>query len=406
MNISKETSNHNFYAFLWHAGFLALAQNFMDVDTIIPSMLIESGGKSMHIGIMTAIMMGGSSFTQLFFAPYLSNKAFKKKFLLIGIYSRILSLYALGIILFYIHGANAKWIIWLIFLFITLFSVGGAFSNISYVDIFGKSIHENKRKVFFSTKQILAGLVVLLSAFLAKKILTSSSYPVNYALMFFAGATLLLIASGGFWQIKEKISSTFKIKGFPDFIRILKSELKQNNKLGYFLGFINTQGIIISFLPFVMLYAREELNAQTSDTGSFLLFKVFGLVSISMLVFFVSKRIKYNPLLYLNVILSVFIIIVTMYIRNGSDIMYVFILGGIAYSLYSITMNGLLLEVSGRENRALYTGFAGAGNILPAIFPLISGWIIYQFGFHFFFIAFLLIILISVFFIRKIDCRK
>jgi len=78
MTLPRNISNHNFYAFLWHAGFLAFAQNFMDVDTIIPAMLIESGGGAVHIGIMTAIMMGGSSFTQLFFAPYISNKSFKK----------------------------------------------------------------------------------------------------------------------------------------------------------------------------------------------------------------------------------------------------------------------------------------------------------------------------------------
>ena len=70
MTLPREISNHNFYSFLWHAGFLALAQSFMDVDTVIPSMLIDSGGKAIHIGVMTAIMMGGSSFTQLLFAPY------------------------------------------------------------------------------------------------------------------------------------------------------------------------------------------------------------------------------------------------------------------------------------------------------------------------------------------------
>jgi MFS family permease len=69
-------------------------------------------------------------------------------------------------------------------------------------------------------------------------------------------------------------------------------------------------------------------------------------------------------------------------------------------------MNGLLLEVSGRENRALYTGFAGAGNILPAIFPLTGGLIINWFGFRPFFMMFMLIILLSVYFIRKIDCKK
>jgi len=52
INLSKSVSKHNFYSFLMHAIFLALAMNFMDVDTIIPAMLIESGGSSMHIGCL------------------------------------------------------------------------------------------------------------------------------------------------------------------------------------------------------------------------------------------------------------------------------------------------------------------------------------------------------------------
>jgi len=406
MILSREISNHNFYAFLWHAGFLALAQNFMDVDTVIPAMLIESGGKAVHIGIMTAIMMGGSSFTQLFFAPYISNKIFKKSFLLMGINLRVLSLFALGFILFFLQGPQTKWVLWLIFLFITFFALGGAFSNISYTDILGKSVNENKRKLFFSTKQIIAGIVVLISAFMAKKLLTSTEYPINYAYMFFTGAALLLIASGGFWKIKEDIPSKLKINGFRDFIQTLRSELIRNKKLVYFLGFINTQGIIISFLPFVMLYAKETLNTQSQDTGNFLLYKVFGIVIISVMVFFASKKIKYNPLLYVNVILSLVVITITLFVGDKHTLRYIFILGGIIYSLYSITMNGLLLEVSDKENRALYTGFAGAGNILPAIFPLTGGLIINWLGFRPFFLLFMIMVLMSVYFIRKIDCKK
>jgi MFS family permease len=69
-------------------------------------------------------------------------------------------------------------------------------------------------------------------------------------------------------------------------------------------------------------------------------------------------------------------------------------------------MNGLLLEISRNENRALYTGFTGAGNILPAIFPLIGGVLISQFGYPIFFGFFMVIILLSAFFIFKINCEK
>lgn len=406
MTVPNDISKRNYNAFLWHAGFLALAQNFMDVDTVIPAMLIESGGSAMHVGIMTAIMLGGSSFTQLFFAPYISNKPFKKTFLLLGINSRVLSLLALGIMFFFIQSHQSKIILWYIFLFISLFSLGGAFSNISYTDILGKTVNEEKRKTFFSTKQIIAGVVVLLSAFWAKRTLSLSDFPVNYAYMFFIGGILLLIASGGFWKIKEQVPSVLKINGFRDFFKVLKTELIHNKKLVYFLGFVNSQGIAISFLPFVILYAKKTFNTGSSDTGSFLLFKVIGIVIVSILVLLAAKRIKYKWLLYINVILSLFLSVMVVNIDNAVSLKYLFILGGVIYSLYTITMNGLLLEVSGNQNRALYAGFAGAGNILPAVFPLAAGWIISQFGFNAFIGLFMFIISFAIYFIYKIDCKK
>ena len=406
MKLTQKISNHNFKAFLWHATFLAFAKNFMDVDTIIPAMLVEAGGGAMHIGIMTAIMLGGSSFTQLFFAPYLSNKTYKRKYLLFGINTRIFALFGLGVLLFLLQGEKVGFVLWLAFLFIALFSLAGAFANISYTDILGKSVNQEKRKTFFSSLQIISGIIVLAAAFLVKKVLVWKAFPVNYAFMFFIGGALLLIASGGFWRIKEVVPSSLKISGFKAFFQILKTEIKQNKKLGYFLGFINTQGIAISFLPFVILYAKQTFQTQSNDTGLFLIYKVIGIVFVSILVLIGAKKLKYNVLLYSNVILSIALASMALFINDVSSLKYIFIVGGVVYSLFTMSMNGLLLEVSGTENRALYTGFAGAGNILPAIFPLIGGSIIAQFGFHAFFILFMIIISMAAFFIFKIDCKK
>jgi MFS family permease len=406
MELTKKISSRNFKSFLWHATFLAFAKNFMDVDTIIPSMVVDAGGGAMQIGILTAIMMGGSSFTQIFFAPFLSNETYKKKHLLLGINTRVMALLGLGILLFLLQGNQHTYVLWLMFFFITTFSLAGAYTNVSYVDIFGKSVSQEKRKTFFSTNQIISGVIVLSSAFLVKRLLDWKEYPANYAFMFFAGATLLLIASAGFWSIKEVVASRLKISGMKSFFKVLQTELKQNKKLGFFLGYINTQGIAISFLPFIILYAKETFNTQNADTGTFLIYKVTGIVFVSVLVLLGATKIKYNLLLYSNVLLSLFLVFLAFIIKDVTSIKYIFVLGGIVFSLFTISMNGLLLEVSGNENRALYTGFAGAGNILPAIFPLAGGAIIKWFGYHAFFVLFLLIIAMAAFFIFKINCKK
>lgn len=350
--------------------------------------------------------MGGSSFTQLFFAPFVSNKTYKKRYLLLGINTRVFALMGLGLLLFLLQGGQHAYVLWLVFFFITTFSIAGAFTNISYVDILGKSITQNKRKAFFSTNQIISGVIVLSSAFLAKRVLEWKEYPVNYAFMFFIGAMLLLVATAGFWSIKEVVPSRLRISGIKAFFRVLRAELQHNKKLGYFLGYINTQGIAISFLPFIILYARETFHTQSADTGIFLIYKIAGVVFVSMLVLLGARKIKYNLLLYSNVLLSLFLVSLAFFIKDGASVKYIFVLGGIVYSLFSMSMNGLLLEVSGNENRALYTGFAGAGNILPAIFPIVGGLIISHFGFRAFFVLFMVIIAMAAFFIYKIDCKK
>ena len=404
MKLAPGLSRHNYYSFLWHASFLALAQNFMDVDTVIPAMLVEAGGNGLHIGLMTAIMLGGSSFTQLIFAPFISNYPYKKKFLLLGINARIASLLCLGLMLYF--SMKGEYIIWLIFILITFFSLGGAFANVSYTDILGKSVNQSTRKSFFSVKQVVAGLVLFISALLAKKVITLENFPLNYAYMFSIGFLALFIASLGFWQLKEHRPSRMIIKGPGHFLSLVKAELIQNNRLVYFLGFINTMGVSITLLPFIMLYAKDLYHTQSQDTGLFLLSKVIGSVAIGLILFVLNKKYKYRYLLYGNIFLVVSIPLFLLISSGTPPFILIFLIGGVILSMYLISMNGVLLEISNTKNRALYTGIAGAGNIIPAIFPIIGGWIIERSGYQLFFFLFTFIILISLFFIYRLNCKK
>ncbi|MDY0342270.1 MAG: MFS transporter [Lentimicrobium sp.] len=406
MELTRNLSKRNFYSLLWHAGFLAFAQVFMDVDTIIPSMMVDAGGSAVQIGILTAIMLGGSSFTQLIYAPFISNYQFKKKFLLLGINSRIFSLLSLGIMLFYTSLIDESTVIWLIFILITVFSFGGAFANVSYTDILGKSVKQDSRKSFFSIKQVVTGIILFFAALLVNKILTISVYPTNYGYMFFIAFGALFIASLGFWNIKEVTPSRMAIKNPKHFFHLIKTELKQNEKLKYFLGFINTMGISISLLPFVILYAKEFYNTQSADTGLFLLYKITGSVATGFILFFLAGRYKYRYLLYGSAVLAFALPLFILLSSGMPSFIIIFFIGGIIFTAYSISMNGVLLEVSGIENRTLYTGIVGTGNILPALFPLLGGWIIKQFGFQPFFILFMVVILSSLFFIYKTNCKK
>ncbi|MBK8044272.1 MAG: hypothetical protein IPK21_17425 [Haliscomenobacter sp.] len=285
MTVEGRVSSKNFSAFLWHTAFLALASNFMDVDTVLPAMLIESGGNAMHLGVLTMVLLGGGSFTQLFFAPYLSNQPFKKRYLIGGINARVLSLTGLGGLLYFSAQVGPGAMLWFIILLLSAFSLSGAFASVCYTDILGKSIDESARKPFFSIRQVTTGVGAFISAFLAQRMLVLEAYPKNYAFMFLTGSLALFLASFGFWKLKETIPSGMVIRSLRHFLSVMSREMRETPRLAYFLGFINTQGLTLAFLPFVMLYAKTSFQAHAGDTGMFLMFKVAGLVSVSLLIF-------------------------------------------------------------------------------------------------------------------------
>jgi len=176
--ITENVSKNNYVAFVWHGIFLSLASNFMDVHTIIPAMLLKAGASSIQLGLATTIMIGGSSLMQIFFARSLSNKNHKKSPLLFAINLRVLTLFMLSFLLLKSGIFPNYLLIIIIFIIITIFSFSGSYASISYIDIIGKSILNNRRKDFFSFKQIIGSIGLFLSALLVRHLLRIYTYNV------------------------------------------------------------------------------------------------------------------------------------------------------------------------------------------------------------------------------------
>jgi len=173
-----------------------------------------------------------------------------------------------------------------------------------------------------------------------------------------------------------------------------------------YLFLINTQGISLTIMPFLILYARKILAAGNQDVGNFLLLKVIGGILTGSTLFYFSKKVKYNYLIHIASALGVIVPLLMLTSPSAALFPYIFLLGGMLFTIHTVSMNGILLEVTNNENRVLYTGLSGAGGFFPVIFPFLGGWIITAFGFTPFFILFILIIFLSFYFIYKIDCKK
>jgi MFS family permease len=406
-SVTEKDSAHNFKAFLWHSAFLALASNFMDIDTIIPSMLIKAGGNSIHLGILTAIMLGGSSLFQLVFASFLSGKSQKRKYLLSGINLRVSALLSMAALFVFASGLPDWAVILLIFILISIFSFSGSFANVSYVDILGKAVQDVKRKKFFSMKQVIDSIGLFASALVVRKLIDYYEYPVNYSVLFLFAGLLLLAASLGFWKIREPVLHGAKKSGFINFFRMIPSEIRQNKNLKYYLLLINTLGLGLSLLPFFILLAKDEFGLSFQAIGNFLLFRTLGMLAAGLILYKFSRRFIYRNLIKSLIILAgILPVFALLMVRFPDWYKFIFILSGMFFSIYKVALNGVLLEISTNENRATYTGISGAGNILTTLFPLFAGLLISALGYWIVFPFVSLIIFSSYIFANRLSCAS
>ncbi|MBN2874063.1 MAG: hypothetical protein JXM71_03120, partial [Spirochaetales bacterium] len=135
-----DDERRNLRAFLWHAVFLSITVTFTEINTVIPALILEIGGRELHVGIAAAIMTGVPLVSQLFFSGLLLGKSRKKPYLITAISLRVVSLFAIAATILYIGSVSVPFALAVIYAELLVFTTGGAFAGISYVDILGKSL--------------------------------------------------------------------------------------------------------------------------------------------------------------------------------------------------------------------------------------------------------------------------
>ncbi len=404
--LTYQRSKINFYSFLWHAVFLALTTNFMDIDTIMPAMLLNAGGKSWHLGLMTAILLGASNFFQLIFAGYLSGKVYKKSYLILAISIRVLTLYGLAILFLKSDQVQGAVVIMIIFMLISVFAMSGAFAAVSYIDILGKSIQSDRRQRFFILKESITGVGIFVSALIVRYLLGRLGYPINYAVLFVIAASLLLIASIGFWNIRELRSKSRSLK-ISHLLKSIPGAVRQDKNLRWYLIVLNTLGMVLTFMPFLILYAKEQFSLSDEGVGNFLVFRVSGMVLSGFLFYRITKRIHYRGVILIAAGLGVLIPWLAFLLGEHEALyQFIFILSGLFVAAYKVLKDGILVEISTNDNRAVYAGISGAGNILTIIFPLLAGYLVSTLGFVVVFSFVSISAMVSLFSIGKLNCRN
>ena len=398
----------NSFAFIWHAFWLSLAETFTDKNSVLPGLILLAGGTQTDIGTLTAIMIGVPLISQIIFASLLLKKSYKKKYLLVGIYLRVTAFLGVALSIYFLKEFTPQLFILIVFFWMALFSISGAFVGISYNDLLGKSIESSKRKKFFVIKQLTTSFGILISAFVLKKMLVGFSYPDNYKYAFTLAGILLFIGTAGYYLVKER--ATIVDENAINFVKIIKSiptQLAQNKNLKYLVIIANLIGLTITITPFYIAYAKKLFVFNNELISNFLLYQIIGMITSNLFWHYLIKKIGFKGMIKISILLYSIVPVSALILSqlNSSGIFsLLFLLVGAAISANRIAIDGALIEISNDSNRVMFTGIFGSLNIVSVVFPLLISLIIAKFSYQTVFIIFPLITLSAYYFTHKMSC--
>jgi len=406
--MDNERVNRNFWAFLWHAVWLALATTFTDSNTVLPGLIVQAGGTEIHVGILTGVMIGVPLVTQLLFAGFLSSRGRKKPYLLLGINLRVAALVGVAWTLAAATGLTTRGTIGIVYLWMMLFGLSGAFAGVAYNDILGKSIAGDLRKRFFVTRQVASTAAILVSALVARLVLSVYEYPTTYQILFWSAGATLLVASAGFWGLREERVAAPPKGGILTLARSLPGMLKGDANLRNYVLMANFAGFGTALLPFFMLLARDRMGLTGDQIGVFLLVQIVGMLLSNIVWTRIVRLGLYRGVLLAATALGVVLPFLALILADtGSTFLYgiVFVISGSAISARRIGKDGALVEMSTESNRALYTGATGTLNLTIAVFPLVVGLLLRAVGYWPVFSLAAIAMAISGVFAYRLNCR-
>lgn len=398
--------NRNYTGFLWHTIFLSLTTTFTEVNTVIPSLMLSIGGSSIHVGIVSAIVIGLPVVTKLFFSSFLSSRKKKRPYLLLGVYLRSIALISIAFTLISYQRFSFIAIISLLYLELLVFSVGGAFASLPYVYLLGSFKRETRVK-FFTRRSLISSVGMLFSVVIARYILSRWEYPSQYVILFSISGIALLIASLGFLIVEEKPGAIVKKVPVVDILKGLPKLFKEDINFFKFLIYSNIMGAALALIPFYIGYAREVFVLDSAIVGSVLFIQIIGMFVASLIYPKLIQKNGFKEILKFRVIIHFALPILAILIaQTGSVVGYlsIFFLIGFAISAKVVSEDAALIELSSEENRMIYTALAGTLNIAIIVFPLILGYLISLIGYSPVFITSSFITLLAIPVLKSLIC--
>lgn len=412
--MEKKTYKNNYKYLITEGILFDVGFIFFDPTTILPLLVERLTGSAFLVGLLTMVKYLGAGIFSLLAGNWNRNVKYKKKFLIKYSALSRLPIWFLGLYLIFFENDNVILVGLFIILIQTLFWSGDGALSTAWIDIVGKTINPYQRGKFFSTRQILSGLIAIFAGFVIKYILSleSLAFPANYGVIITIGAFLYTLSVLMFINIKEPPSEIKEKESLKELFKNLKFYFKNNPAFTKSMLVLNFSMLSSISLPFYIIYAKTSFNIADSTVGIFIIVQTIGKIVGGLVYGYIGDKYGHHISTIIYSVVTTLAPIIAIF-SGLFFVEYIVITYSILFFMLGFFINGwpiffnYMIDTVNDKDRSLYAGLINVVKIPASLAPFVGGIIISFSGYLPLFITALIFALISLFYSFKLpDARE
>ncbi len=400
----SNTLRHNILMHLGDGSMYAFALSFISFTTILPVFIQRMGGSAIAIGAVPVLWNLGNSLPQIFIGQQKINEKFVKPIILW--YSVIYrsSFLVVGVfIFFFLNQISVSFSVPIVLFFILLITGLGGIPAPRWVNLFSKTTPVNLRGRLLALRQLTGSLLGILGGSITIVILSSISFPQNFAVLFFLCFVFMFVSLYFLKEVNEpqEIISVDLIITKNRKLTKIKSVIKENKNFKNYLLADALLLISLTSSAFLAVYGIEKFKLPSSYAGTFTIIFMGSIVLGNIIFGFIADLFGHKINLMIMgaaLLLACFSAIIAI---NPLMFGAVFIFAGIGQSLQGISRVAFVIELGGEKDRALYSSSLNSITAPALLFGVYLGYLVSVIGFVIVFGLYILVSGFSIYWLYK-----
>lgn len=392
----RDKLHHNFVVNILDACFFGFGLvGLASYVTIIPLFLSYLTDSTALIGFMATMFQIGWQVPQLFTSNRVAGlKRFKPMVIWMTLIERV-PYFGLAVVAFLVPVVGKQVALILTIGLLVIQSFGGGFTGTAWQSMISKIMPANRRGTFFGMQSAFANLFAAFGALFASILLGASTFPNNFAVLFFiAGLSMML--SFAFLAMAYEPESEPQDRVEPvkwrEFWQRLKIILEQEPNFRWFLVARSLTSLSVTAISFFTIYGIRQFEMTPEFAGIMTSVLLISQTISSPMLGILGDRWGHRRILAFGNLMMVLAIFIALIAPDVSWFYAVFALTGIVNSTQWSTIMSITAQFGSVAERPFYIGMsntliAPVTIFAPIIGGLLADWVGFSFSFGIFAIA-------------------